>query len=100
MTRVPPAGGSLGAEDRGGASFVSRAFAAHGEPRRARQAQCDQDFPAPRRTQWHTPILRPPARDLMSSNDARAEGSREVVKRDFVNSRHVNSPRGKLVGGK
>src|SRR5436309_2284751 len=86
MTRVPPAGGGLGAEDRGGASFVSRAFAAHGEPRRARRAQRDEDFSAPRRAQRRTPILRAPARDLMSSNDVRAKGSREVVKRDFVNS--------------
>src|SRR5206468_10786417 len=86
MTRVPAAGGSLGAEDRGGTSFVSRAFAAHGEPYRARRSRRDEDFPAPRRTQRHTLILRPPERDLMSSNNARAKGSREVVKRDFVNS--------------
>src|SRR5438093_13028500 len=85
MTRVPSAGGSLGAEDRGGTSFVSRAFAAHGEPHRARRSQRDEDFSAPRRTQRHTLILRAPERDLMSSNDARAKGSREVVKRDFVN---------------
>src|SRR5206468_1686910 len=86
MTRVPAAGGSLGAEDRGGASFVSRAFAAHGEPRRARRARHDEDFPAPRRAQRRVRILRTLARDLMSSNDARAKGSHEVVKRDFVNS--------------
>src|SRR3989442_8693330 len=86
MTRVPPAGGSLGAEDRGGASFVSRAFAAHGEPRTARRAQRDEDFSAPRRMQRHTPILRALWRDLMSSNDARAGDPREVVKLDFVNS--------------
>src|SRR6266536_401162 len=111
MTRVPPAGGSLGAEDRGGAWFVSRAFAAHGEPRRARRAQRDKDSSAPRRAQRRTPILRAPALDLMSSNDVRAKGSREVVKRDFVNSsprqlargelvaRSLNCPRGQLVGG-
>src|SRR5438876_7487083 len=96
MTRVPPAGGSLGAEDRGGTSFVSRAFAAHGEPRRARRSQRDEDFPAPRRAQRHTLILRAPERDLMSSNNARAKGSREVVKRDFVNS----SPRGNWGGNR
>src|SRR6266542_2684076 len=87
MTRVPPAGGMVGgAEDRGGASFVSRAFAAHGEPRRARRAQRNEDFSAPRRAQRRTPVLRAPARDLMSSSERRAGDSREAVKRDFVNS--------------
>src|SRR5438034_10654966 len=94
MTRVPPAGGSLGAEDRGGASFVSRAFAAHGEPRRARRAQRDEDFSAPRRAQRRTPVLRAPARDLLNSSERRAGGSPEVVKRDFVNS----SPRQRAPG--
>src|SRR3989442_4705611 len=39
MTRVPPAGGIAGAEHRGGASLVTRALAAHGEPRRARRSE-------------------------------------------------------------
>src|SRR5436309_15119545 len=84
MTRVPPAGGIAGAEDRGGASFVSRAWAAHGEPRRARRARRDEDFSAPCRAQRRVRILRALWPDLMSSGESRAGGSRKIVKRNFV----------------